>query len=163
MNKQEILNEIKKTKEHLANMEKMLKECEYERWKPKEGETYYSISETGSIIETCDWLGTIAETRKNFYNIFQTREQAEAEAEKILVRRMLEDIARRLNKGKKFDWDDEYQCKWYISYNNFWGITTYSVSENKSQGTIYCLAENFLDIAIQEIGEERLKKYLRGE
>lgn len=31
MNKQEILEEINKTKEHLANMEKMLEECEYER------------------------------------------------------------------------------------------------------------------------------------
>lgn len=30
MNKQEILEEINKTKEHLANMKKMLAECEYE-------------------------------------------------------------------------------------------------------------------------------------
>ncbi len=130
-------------------------------WKPEKGETYYSISEIGSIIETCDLLGIITETRGNFYNIFQTREGAKAEAEKILVRRQLEDIAKRLNKGKKFDWDDGYQCKWYISYNHFWGIKTYSVSENKTQGTIYCLAENFLDVTIQEIGEERLNKYLK--
>ena len=33
MNKQEIIDEINKTKEHLANMEKMLKECNG-RWKP---------------------------------------------------------------------------------------------------------------------------------
>ena len=31
MNKQELQNEINKTKEHLKNMEKMLEECEYER------------------------------------------------------------------------------------------------------------------------------------
>lgn len=28
MNKQELIDEINKTKEHLANMEKILKECE---------------------------------------------------------------------------------------------------------------------------------------
>ena len=31
MNKEEILKEIQKTKEHLTNMEKMLEECKYER------------------------------------------------------------------------------------------------------------------------------------
>ena len=33
----------------------------------------------------------------------------------------------------------------------------------KFQGVVYCLDTWFLDVAIQEIGEERLKKYLRGE
>lgn len=160
MNKQEILNEINKTKEHLANMEKMLKEYEYERWKPKEGEKYYAINRYLEAT-TDEWFDTSHNNEMfNLYNVFRTREQAEQEAEKILVRRQLEDIARGLNKGNKIDWYDENQFKWYISYNNFCGIKTYSVSENRTQGTIYCLDEKFLDVAIQEIGEERLKKYL---
>lgn len=164
MNKQELQNEINKTKEHLANMEKMLAECEYERWKPKNGEAYYSISETGSIIETRDWLGTIAKTREEFYNVFQTREQAEAEAEKILVRRQLEDIARRLNKGEKIDWKGAYQDKYYIYLDTETDELIYGESIwSKDQGIVYCLDQDFLDVAIQEIGEERLKKYLRGE
>lgn len=164
MNKQEILEEINKTKEHLANMEKILAECEYERWKPKTGETYYSISETGSIIEACDWLGTIAKTRGDFYNIFQTREQAEAEAEKILVRRQLEDIARRLNKGEKIDWNDYNQFKFSLYYNYERNILDFTMDcKYRKQGAVYCLNNDFLDVAIQEIGEERLKKYLRGE
>ncbi len=166
MDKDELINEINKTKEHLANMEKMLVECEYERWKPKEDETYYSISEIGSIIETDTRLGTITETitkaREAFCNVFQTREEAEQEAEKILVRRQLEDIARRLNRGQKFDWDSAEQTKYCIvlTYN---GIITNSSFTNKIQGTVYCLDESFEDIATQEIGKERLKKYLRGE
>ena len=32
-----------------------------------------------------------------------------------------------------------------------------------SQGTVYCLDRNFKDVAIKEIGEERLIKYLRGK
>lgn len=44
MNKDEILEEINKTKEHLANMEKMLEECECKRWKPEAGGEYYFVT-----------------------------------------------------------------------------------------------------------------------
>ena len=33
----------------------------------------------------------------------------------------------------------------------------------KTEGTVYCLDKNFLNTAIKEIREERLKKYLKGE
>lgn len=163
MNRQEILDEINKTKEHLTNMEKMLEKCEYERWKPEPNEEYYFVSENGKIVQArnCGWEP--ATNRIDFYNCFKSEKQAEAEAEKILVRRMLEDIARRLNKGKEFDWSDEDQYKWYIIYNTTFGFETYSVSENTVQGVVYCLDKNFLNTAIKEIGEGRLMKYLRGK
>ena len=164
MNKQELQNEINKTKEYLANMEKMLAECEYERWKPKEREPYFFFTSYGAI-ETTTFNnkneGDIL--RYNFYNCFQTREQAEVEAEKILVRRMLEDIARRLNKGEKIDWNNFLQCKYYFYIWNGGELYQDIAREKLSQGTIYCLDQDFLDVAKSEIGEERLKKYLRGE
>lgn len=81
---------------------------------------------------------------------------------KILIRRQLEDIARRLNKGVRLNWDKNEQSKYYIElYGN--NIITNFFYAHKAQGTVYCLDENFIDVAIQEIGEERLKKYLRGE
>lgn len=84
------------------------------------------------------------------------------EAEKILIRRQLEDIARRLNKGQKIDWGNDEQSKHCIELyrNNIIANFYYS---RKTQGTVYCLDKNFKDIAIQEIGEERLEVYLRGE
>lgn len=113
MNKQEILDEINKTEEYLANMKKMLKE--WERWKPADGERYYFLDTYGSISSnnfcSSDYFDS---QRYQNYNCFQTREQAEAEAEKILVRRQLEDIARRLNKGRKIDWLDGAQYKFFI-------------------------------------------------
>lgn len=166
MDKEEILKEIEKTEEHLATMKKMLEDCEYERWKPKEGETYYSISEIGGVIKNREWLGTkvVTEIRRDFYNIFQTKEQAENEAEKILVRRMLEDIAGRLNRGRKIDWlnDDQYKYSLHINFFLNKICITYNIY-NKEQGAVYCLDKSFLDVAIQEIGEERLEKYLKGE
>lgn len=165
MNKEEILQEIEKTKEHLGNMEKMLKECEYERWKPKENETYFYVASSGTIEQDEKRDGFIIDDRRyNFYNCFPTKEQAKLEAEKILVRRQLEDIARRLNKGRKIDWLNSDQYKYSLHYSFFLNkiCITYNIS-NKEQGSVCCLDDSFLNVAIQEIGEERLKKYLKGE
>lgn len=160
--KEKILNEIEKTKEHLANMEKILEECEYERWKPKDNEKFWYIDSFGFV----NYSLFMSETESRFknYNCFKTKAEAEAEAEKILVRRMLEDIARRLNKGEKIDWNNKEQNKYFIRFN-YWSdvIQLETAWKNKLQGTVYCLDEDFLDVAIQEIGEERLKKYLGGE
>lgn len=165
MNKEEILNEIEKTKEHLANMEKMLEEYNYERWKPKDNEKFWYI--TDCITVNCSPFISktqIDNMRLKNYNCFPTREEAETEAEKILVRRQLEDIARRLNKGQKIDWNNEDQNKYFIC-SNHWQDTIILEHglKNKFCGVIYCLDKNFLDVVIKEIGEERLKAYLRGE
>lgn len=162
MNEDKILKEINKTKEHLADLENMLIKCKYERWKPKDGEKFYAIDSGLRTYATenngypCD-INTI-----KTYGCFQTCDQAEQEAEKILIRRMLEDIARRLNKGRKINWGYDEQPKYLIElYGDV--IVTDLFYSYKAQGTVYCLDENFKNVAIQEIGEERLKKYLRGE
>lgn len=164
MDKQKLQNEITKTKEHLANMEKMLTKCEYERWKPKQDELYWFVDSYLKVINDY-WVDTSDQRELyNAYNCFQTREQVEAEAEKILVRRMLEEIARRLNKDEKIDWTDSSQDKHYIYLDTetdelVYGDTIWC----KTQGTVYCLDQYFLYVSIKEIGEERLKNYLRGE
>lgn len=161
MNREEILNEINKTKEHLTNMEKILEEYS-ERWKPSSCDAYYYIDAFGNVLSQIESGHYSDSAFWKSYNCFKTREQAEAEAEKILVRRMLEDIARRLNKGIKIDWNDGVQSKYCIElYCN--NIITDFYLVHKTQGTVYCLDKNFLDVAIKEIGEERLKNYLRGE
>lgn len=161
MNKEDILDEINKTKEHLANMEKMLGKCD-EMWKPEKGEMFYYLNSYNiAVSET--WNASYSDAEHyNIYNCFKTCEKAEQEAENILIRRQLEDIARRLNKGKEIDWYDSVQSKYCIELycNNI--ITNFYLA-HKTQGTVYCLDKNFKDVAIQEIGEERLKKYLRGE
>ena len=114
MNKEEILEEINKTKEHLGNMEKMLEECGYQRWKPKYDDRYYYVSEECIAMESRAWAEYIVDERYRRYNVFKTEEGAKREAEKILVRRQLEDIARRLNKGNKINWENDKQFKYYI-------------------------------------------------
>ena len=162
MNKQEILNEINKTKEHLANMEKMLKECNG-RWKPELNEEYYYVNQVSATSRDVNDEFDIDVARYRTYNCFKTKEQAELEAEKILVRRQLEDIARRLNKGQEIDWNDNNQLKYCIGFDFPFNIISIGALYRKLQGSVYCLSDKFKDVAIQEIGEERLKKYLRGE
>lgn len=163
MNKEEILSEIEKTKEHLAKMEKMLKECS-ERWKPNSCDAYYYIDAFGNVLSQIETGHYSDSAFWKSYNCFKTREQAEAEAEKILVRRMLEDIARRLNKEQKIDWNEEKQIKYSIALDTIdneiiWDKEVRFIS----QGMVYCLDMNFYNVAIQEIGEQRLKTYLKGE
>lgn len=164
MNKQEILDEINKTKEYLVNLEKMLKECESERWKPADDDIYYYVSEACTVIKSRTWAHCIVDEHYHCFNCFRTEEEAQAETEKILVRRQLEDIAKRLNKGQEIDWSDDNQIKYCICFN--FPLNTINLCarlHRKLQGSVCCLSDKFKDVAIQEIGEERLKKYLRGE
>ena len=162
MDKEEILQEIEKTKKHLYNMQNMLEECGYKRRKPKYDDRYYYVSEECTAMESRAWAEYIVDERYRRYNVFKTEEEAKQEAEKILIRRQLEDIAKRLNKGEEIDWFDGEQPKHCIELfcNNI--ITNFYFSHS-TQGTTYCLDKNFLDVAKREIGEERLKKYLKGE
>lgn len=165
MDKQEILDEINKTEEHLANMKKMLEKCEDERWKPQEDERYYFINSDGKIdYNSFEKLSNYDAGCYNFHNCFKTYEEAEQEANKTLVHRQLEDIAKRLNKGKKICWSDQHRRKYYITWCILENtLAQYSVYSLKTQGTVYCLDENFLNVAKREIGENKLIRYIVGE
>lgn len=77
MDKQIILNEINKTKEHLASLEERLKQCNNERWKPESGERFYYLNSFNvAVPNTCEADFTNA-AYYNIYNCFPTREQAE--------------------------------------------------------------------------------------
>lgn len=162
MNRDELINEINKTKEHLANMEKMLKGCEYERWEPKEGESYYFVGPDSKVYTDINHKNIRNIGAIRAYNCFKTKGEAEQECEKILVRRQLEDIARRLNKGKQVMWYTD-GAKYYLYINCDGEIDTDYNAYLAVQGTIYCLDKSFKRVAIEEIGQERLSKYLKGE
>lgn len=163
MDKQELQKEIEKARAHLTNMEKMLEQYEYERWKPKIDDIFYSISGYGEVKRSYFCDDQSCRMLYKAFNCFQTYEQAKAEAEKILVRRMLEDIAIRLNKGHEIEWDNTNQFKYGIYWRTKEDTIDWTRTINaKMQGMIYCLDIHFYNVAIKEIGKERLKKYLRG-
>ena len=95
--------------------------------------------------------------------MFQNPKEAKVEAEKILVRRQLEDIAKKLNKGVKIDWNNNKQSKFALVFNHEDNTLCTTSNSWLNAQNVYCLDENFRAVAIQEIGEERLKRYLKGE
>lgn len=164
MNKEELEKEIEKTKEQLNKLQQALRSKEYERWKPEYNEKYYVIDAYNEVLNCRNYTQSATDKHVKAFNCFKTREEAEAEAEKILVRRKLEDIAKRLNKGKDFNWYDINQSKFYINYNPIRDeLQCYAHWLDKVAGAVFCLDESFLDVAIEEIGKERLTKYLKEE
>ena len=165
--KQKILNDIEEAQRKLDEARKKLDEYNegYKRWKPEYNDTYYRIDYAGGV-EYVRWNCSVYDINcYDTYNCFETKKEAQQEADKTLVRRQLEDIAKRLNKGRKINWRDQYQPKYYITWNALDRILkqceNYPVTVN--EGVVYCLDKNFLDIAGREIGEDRLIKYIRGE
>lgn len=176
MDKQEILDKVTraqakvdKAQEELDKAQELLKEYEIKntkeikRWKPEHSGEYWIVDSWGMVYNEI-WTNSNSDKKRyDFYNCFETRKQAEQEAEKILIRRQLEDIAKKLNKGEKIDWKNTNQSKCFIGIQEDGkGITWDIEYEYKHQGVVYCLSLDFIKVAIEEIGEERLKKYLRG-
>lgn len=81
---------------------------------------------------------------------------------KLEIKTKLENIAERLNAGRKIDWENKEQNKYEICYDYIRKkIECRTLCYCKDQGVIYCLDKNFLEVAKQEIGEENLIKYFK--
>ena len=156
---QDLQNQLEEAQEKLENLDK------YGRFKPKEGETYYYVDSNSCISLTTFNSSCVNDYNKyKSYNCFETQEEAQKEANKILIRRKLEDIARRLNGNEKINWNNCSQIKYHIMYNFERACFDYVINYKYiDEGTIYCLNKNFLNEAIKEIGEQELKDYIIGE
>lgn len=155
---------IKMQEQKIAELEKQIEDLKKEGavWKPKPDERYYSINEFGYIDSKMNLTQYSTDHAFDICNCFKTREEAEKVVRHLKTRAKLQRIADRLNNGEKIDWTSGSQPKYFIYYDDNEIYVDYYY-KNKVQGTIYCLDENFKDIAIKEIGEEELTAYLKGE
>ncbi len=151
-------------KEYLGSFYNKIKkpEQQYGRWKPKIGDICWFISDSCKILSLYWYDCQLDKIRYSIGNIYQTKEQAEQALERMKIRTQLEDIALRLNKGQKIDWNDVRQEKYYLLYDIEEHILAQDYRTISQTDDVYCL-EPFLRVAIKEIGEERLAKYLKGE
>ena len=122
-------------------------------WDLKYGDSYHYLDSNGNVGHTY-WDGrTNDEMTIAFGNVFLTKEEAEFELERRRCEAIMLKYGRRTFKYK----DDNY----FIRFNNsdekvevgFWSVYQF-------QGTIYFDTEELAQKAINEIGEERLKKYI---
>lgn len=159
----------KSLKERIEELSKELEElkCELdkeksnncERYRANCGERYYYYGSMGMISDCDESNDEFDINRYAMGNYFQTEEEARSAVRKIMIYTQLKDLALRLNNGEEIDWENGNQIKYFIYYENrYKKIFTTGACWSKEMGQIYCLDENFLDVAKQEIGEENLKK-----
>ena len=145
---EEIGKEIKK---RLENLRDRKTRCEF-------GEAYYYITAFGQVNKSIEFLVSTDEARFNFNNYFKTREEAKKQLEKITINNQLKNIADELNTENPINWDDDSQKKYSIIYDVFNKRLVNTGSSLYKTCEIFCTNSNFLDIAIERIGENNLKK-----
>ena len=91
--------------------------------------------------------------------IFSTKEVRDKMLEKQEIYLKLKNLAERLNKEQKNDWNNYNRKKYYIRYDyedkEFLRDCNFTF---RTLNNIYCSDENFLKIAKEEIGEDNLLK-----
>ena len=129
-------------------------------WKPKKGDTYYYIGSVGSIFNY-DYREDISdEAHLNIGNYFKTKEDAKHMVEKFKVIRELQKFANE-NNEEKIDWKNFNQCKYKIFYDaeDEDLYVDYSIQCESEPFNIYFTSFKIAKRAIEEIGEDRIKKY----
>lgn len=163
--RQELRETINELKDKLKEAQVKLQKLGGERFNPEEGETYYYVDDDTCICRA-NFNNCLNKdkNRYNAYNCFKTQEEAEKEADKIYIRRKLEDVARCLNGNEKIDWNNLNQPKYHIVYNSEEKCLTNMINyEYVHENSIYCLNINFLNEVIKEIGEKELVSYITND
>lgn len=127
-------------------------------WNLQVNDIYYYLTSCGDI--RCDeWCGCpLDEDRRAAENCFLTREEAEFELERRKVETEL------LRCGGTRDMKSigkDYIRKYYMLYNHFQDkVCIESLCYTQYLGNIYFKSEEDAQRAINEVGEDRIKKYL---
>ena len=120
---------------------------------PQDGEDYWYMNALG-IIFNDKWSGSISEEEMlEIGNVFKTKQQADFAAEKLKVEAELRKYSRPFNYG----WGN-----YNIILTDNESVNTAYWSGVQSQGSIHFESKEKAQQAINEVGQERIKKYLFG-
>lgn len=128
-------------------------------WDLKSGDEYYFINMICGVTRTTFSNDTYDTDKKiiEVGNAFLTREEADHEAE----RRKCEAILLKYGTRDMRSLGDINAHKYFIVYNNYYNELSISFNQSaNSQGTIYFETSELAQKAIDEVTEERLKKYI---
>ena len=164
-NLEEIKKELSDLQSKVAKIENESKEEKKgKRWRAEINDTYFYIDDTGYSDYSHEDKEYADDFRYKTRNYFKSEEEAEEYREVMNTYYDLMDLAEELNNGEKIDWNDNQQCKYTIFYDfedNFLNRNNAYVC--KEFGQIYCLDGDFVEKAIEKIGEDRLKKLFKYE
>lgn len=172
MNKQEIQNKIEKLQQQFTQQIEKLKEeinsiennksKKGARQKPKIGESYWCLADYGDI-RCILWKGDPIDLfHFTTGNCFKTYEEAQDYKENLLTKQALKDLALELNNGVEIDWNNYKLTKYCIFISCVDELYLHSINSNKHLGQVYCYDKDFLTIAKERVGEEKLIKLIKS-
>lgn len=128
-------------------------------WKPEKGEKYY-YSYSYGYIEEATWDNVnVDKNRYAIGNCFKIKEEAKFAIEKLKVINELKRFALEHNE-EEIDWSNINQNKYYLYFYHDKNRTCISAcTYSQYAQCIYYTSIEIARAAIQEIGEERIKKY----
>ena len=145
----------------LLNDEFEIIEEEPKVWKPELNKDYWCIDYDGRIMN--DYFSVVDELKYAIGNCFKTKEEAEKVLEKIKIYMQLKRYAEEHN-DEPIDFINEEQQKFYIYYDNhFQNIDIYYDTYMQDIGKIYFTSSVLCKEAIEEIGEDNIKKLFEEE
>ena len=161
---QELEQNINSIKEELSKLEEKLKTLKPRvgRQMPEKGDIYYFIGNDGSIFEDKWANDSYDQPRFNSYNYFKTEEEAQREIDRRLIKAKLNEIANRLNDGQVIQWNSAIQRKYYLNLDTEVSLNLSFSLIDKIEGVTYCLSQDFLEVAVDEIGEQELFDYMKN-
>ena len=162
---QELEQNISSIKEELSKLEDKLKTFKLRvgRQMPEKGDIYYFLGGARTSVFEDKWANdSYDQQRFNSYNYFKTEEEAQREIDRRLIKAKLNEIANRLNGGQVIQWNSAIQRKYYLNLDTGVSLILSFSLINKMEGTTYCLSEDFLEVAVDEIGEQELFDYMKN-
>lgn len=159
------LKELRKKFEELGEEIKRLENLKKnKRWRAKLNNYYLYINNDGNIYLAEEKNYETDDYRYKARNYFETEEKARKYLEKIEIYYKLMDLAEELNGEEEIDWDNNGQNKYSIYFDCYKQELKQDVNWLAMMlGQIYCLNGDFLEIALERIGEDRLKKLFKEE
>ena len=126
-------------------------------------EQYYIVDNDGTIT-SCVWLDNNFDLRRwKLGNVFLTKQEAEFAREKQKIKTELQRFADKHNDPTKKEWDGE-NFHYYIVYDVIDDdLTTTTASILRHIDDVYFSSEELAEDAINEVGAERILKYLFDE
>lgn len=154
------MTELEELKQQVSYILKRINELETQgdetdnRWKPKENEDYFLVGSNAFIFKNKWYNHDLDNDTFDHTDIFPTEEQAEFDSERKRIRREL------MKYGKNFVPGHD---NWAFNYNYRDRIIGYWNSKYSCHPfAIYFESEEIAEKAVEEVGSERIKKYLFG-
>ena len=122
-------------------------------WDLEKEDIYYFINPNGGIY-SCRWVADEQDlSRREIGNVFLTKEEVEFELERRKCEAIMLKYGRRTFKPRDINYIIQFDNDDKQVFVDFWRL-------NQFQGSICFDTEELAQKAIDEIGEERLKKYI---